>query len=901
LKKSAVSNQNSTRVRLVGAIKCFEQVYMRKLRAWFMRCGGMFRKERRERELAEELESNLQFHIEDNLRAGMTSEEARRQALIKLGGLEQTKEIYREGRGLPCLETLLQDLRYGIRTLHKAPGFTAVAVLTLALGIGANTAIFSVIDAVLLRPLPYAEPQRLVAMRQNDSLLNVADIQKEAQSFSQGGAVNIEPMDYTGGVEPLQVHAGYVDAGLFQVLGVPALLGRTLSADEDRRGGPRVVVLSYQFWRQYLGGDRQVLGKAIPLSGKSYAVIGVMPAGFVLPEGNADVYVSLWVAYPEAAGARGVHFMRSYWRLKPGIELAQAQAELTALDRRLAEQYPAEERERQSRLVPLHQWLAGDVRPALLVLFGAVGLVLLIACANFGSLLLARAVARRREVLIRAALGAGRRRIASQTLVESAMLSLLGGACGLLLAKAGTASLLALKPAQLARLNAIAISSHVLLFALGVSLLTGLVFGLAPAWSGTRLNVAEALNQHGRTATAGPGGQVFRKLLVTIQLALALVLLMGSGLLIRTFSRLRTVDPGFNPRGLLLVNLQLPSSSYPELPRQTQFRREALRRLNALPGVRAAMVSEAPLSGDWVSHNFVIEGRPPLPVGSEPEIQAVAVMGDYLGVMQVPLLAGRDFTAMDRENQPLVAMVNQAAAQQYFPHENPIGKRIRWARDEGLPQWMSIVGVAGDVKQIALDKPAEAAVYVPYAQLNVSWERWMTLVLRSPGASADLVPAVKQAIWSVDSRIPVNQVRTMEQLLAESLAARRFNMLLLALFAGLALGLTAVGVYGVVAYSVNQRTHEFGIRMALGAGKGEVLKMITRESLKMALLAAAAGTTCALMLGRVMRSLVYDISPSDPATLALGVLVIVAVAALASYVPARRATKVDPTVALRYE
>ena len=874
---------------------------MRKLRAWCLRIFGTLGRRRRERELAEELESHLQFHIEDNLRAGMTAEEARRQALIKLGGMEQAKELYRERRGLPGMESVLQDLRYALRTLRKNPGFTAVAVITLGLGIGANTAIFSVIDAVLLRPLPYAQPRDLVTMRQNDSLLNVTDIRKEAQSFSQGGGVNIEPMDYTGGVEPVQVHAAYVDAGLFQVLGVAPMLGRELSAEEDRLGGPRVAVLSYHFWRQYLGGDPQALGKAIPLSGKPYTVIGVMPQDFTLPESTADVFVSLWVAYPEAAGARGVHFMRSYWRLKPGVTLGQAQAELAAIDRRLAQRYPAEERDRRSRLVPLQQWVAGDLRPALLVLLGAVGLVLLIACANFASLLLARAMARRRELLIRAALGAGRGRMMAQTMAESAVLSLLGGMAGLLLAKWGTASLLALKPAQLGRLNAISISPHVVLFALGLSLLVGVVFGLAPAWRTARLNVAETLNQHGRATSSGPREQVMRRLLVSAQLALGLLLLVGSGLLIKTFVRLRSVDPGFNSQQVLLVNLQLPASTYPELPRQTRFRREVLRRLNVLPGVEAAMVSEAPLSGDWVSHNFAIEGRPPVAVGSEPEIEALAVMGGYFRVMEIPLLAGRSFGEMDRENQPLVAVVNEAAARQYFPGENPLGRRIRWARDEGPPRWMTIVGVAGNVKQVALDKAAEPAVYVPYAQLNVSWERWMTLVLRSRSAPGGLVAAVKQAVWSVDSQIPVNQVQTMDQLLAESLAERRFNMLLLALFAGLALGLTAVGVYGVVAFSVNQRAHEFGIRMALGAGKGDIAGMIAGETARMMLSAVAVGIAGALILGQVMSSLVYEVSPRDPATLSAAVLVMVVVGLAAAYMPARRAAKVDPMEALRYE
>ena len=873
-----------------------------RLRVLASRLRGLFTRRRLDQDFEQELDSHLALLTEENMRRGLTPEEARRAARLRLGGVTQLRETHRELHGLPWLETLAQDIRYGLRMLRKNPGFTGVAILTLALGIGANTAIFTVINAVMLRPLPYANPQELVTWRHNESQVDVDDIRAQSRSFfSAGGAVNPEVMDYTGGSEPLGVHAGYVDAGLFKVLGVPAMLGRAFLPDEDRSGGPRAVVLAYPFWREYLAGDPNVVGKAITLSGNSYTVIGVMPAGFAVPEYSLDVFVSLRMVYPEAAAYRGVHFMNSYWRLKPGVTLAQAAARMAAIDTRLAADYPDDEKGRRTVPVSLQQWVTGNVRSALWVLWGAVWVVLLIACANFAGLLMARTAARHREMVIRAALGGGRRRLVRQALTESTVLAVLGGAAGLLLADLGTHLLVAAKPAALAHLNSISIDPAVLAFGLAVSTLTGLVFGLAPAWSASRADVADALKQEGRTATAGPAGDGFRRMLMVAEMALALVLLVGAGLFIKSFARLRSVDPGFNPAQVIAVNIQLPVTRYSEIPKQTSFRRELLARLNSLPGVDAAMVGDIPLNGSEVTHNLAFDGRPPVAEGDEPEVDTFCVMGDYFRVMQIPQRAGRTFAATDREDQPLVAVINEALARQYFARQNPIGQRVRWGRETGPPRWMTIVGVVGDVKQYSLAQPAEPAVFTPFAQSNEAWRRWMSLVVRAPGSSATLIPAVKSQVWSLDNQIPLNRIESMDELLSQSLAERRFNMRLLGLFAGLALTLAAVGLYGVMSYSVSQRTHEIGIRMAVGARRRDVLMLVMGQGARLAATGVAAGIVGAFALTRLMTSLLFGVAPTDPATFAAVVLLMMAAVLLACYVPARRAVRVDPMVALRYE
>ena len=758
------------------------------------------------------------------------------------------------------------------------------------------------INAALLRPLPYANPGELVTWRDNESLPDVEDIRAQGSSlFSSGGAINPEPMDYTSGAEPLGVHAGFVDAGLFQVLGVPAMLGRTLSLSDDRQGGPRVVVLAYPFWREHLGSDLGIVGKSIALSGNAYTVIGVMPQSFEAPGINVDVFVSLWVAYPEAAAYRGVHFMKSYWRLKPGITLEKARAGLAAIDAGLAKDYPSEEEGRRTVPVGLQELVTENIRPALKVLFGAVWVVLLIACANFAGLLMARGVTRRREMVIRAALGGGRRRLARLALTESLVLAALGGGVGMALAKLTIGLLIAIKPAALAHLSGISVDSRVLCFGLLLSTLTGLIFGLAPAWSASGVDVADALKQEGRTATVGPMALSFRKILVAGQLALAIILLAGAGLLIRSFALLRSVDPGFNPKHLTSIPIQLPATRYDAIAKQTLFRRELLTRLNALPGVEAAMVGDVPLNGNELTHNLTIEGRQPPSEGSEPEVDTFCVMGDYFGLMHIPLLAGRALTDMDREDHPLVAVIDQALARGLFAGQNPIGQRIHWARDTDSSRWMTIVGVVGDVKQSSLAASAYPAVFTPFSQSNEAWRRWMSVVVRTPDNSQSLLPAIKQQIWSLDSRIPVDHVLSMEAILNLSLSERRFNMALLVLFAGLALILASVGIYSLMSYTVTQRTHEIGIRMAVGARRNDVLALVMGQGARLALAGLVAGILGVFAFTRMMKSLLFDVTPTDPVTVVAATFVMIGVVLLACYVPARRAVRIDPIQSLRYE
>ena len=862
---------------------------------------SLFRKEQVDRELDEELRAYQEMAAEEKMKDGMSRKEALRAVRLERGSLEVSKEVIRSGGWESFVETCWQDLRYGARTLRKSPGFTIVAVLTLALGIGANTAIFSVIDGVLLAPLPYKNPQQLVAMQQNDALMNLIDVERQNQTFSQGGAINVDKIDYTSGAEPVQVRIGYVNAGFLETLGVAPVLGRIISAEEDVNGARRVVDVSYSFWQNFLAGDPHALGKTVRLGGYDYTVIGVMPADFALPREHADIFVSLQVADPGAASQRGVHFMHSYWRLKPGATLAQAQAEMLAIDRRLSEQYPDTERDRRKTLLPLREMVTGNVRPALLILFGAVGFVLLIACANFAGLLVARAVSRRQELVIRTALGAGKVRLIRQALTESVVLSLAGGFAGLFLARWSTAVLLSLKPAALARFTSISIDARVLAFALGVSLLTGIVFGIAPAWSVARANFAKSIKEGGRTTSAGRSGHLLRSILVAAEFALALVLLVGAGLLLKAFSRLRSVNPGFNPQNITTMYMQLPLTRYKEIPRQTQFRRQLLAGLNSLPGVEAAMITDIPFGGNDVDHAVVIDGRPPLPVGSEPDVQTVSVMGDYFRVMQIPVRAGRTFTEMDREGQPLVAVVNEQFVKQFLPHENPLGARIDWARSNPPRNWMTIVGVVSDVRHLDLSQPQDPAVYTPFCQSDESWRHFMTLAIRSSRPTGDLAAEVKRETWNIDRQIPVSLVQSMDELMAVSLAQQRFNMSLLGLFAALALVLATVGIYGLMSYAVTQRTHEIGIRVAIGAQRRDVLGLVVAEGTKLALLGIVVGVAFALALTRSMTSLLFEVAPTDPTTFFGVALLLALTGLLACYIPARRAVRVDPMVALRYE
>ena len=804
------------------------------------------------------------------------------------------------------MERTWRDLTYAVRVLLKKPGFSAVAVLTLTLGIGASTAIFSVVNAVLLGPLPYPEPRRLVTLRSNQSLPDLDDIKQQSRAFDQFGGITLQALDFTGEAEPLQVQAGLVNSDLFGALGVHAAIGRTISDQEDKYSGAPVVVLSHQFWNQHLAGDPEVIGKSIPLSGNSYTIIGVMPAGFHMPETPVDLWAPLRVVNPLAARFRGVHFLRTYFRLAPGTTTAQAQSEMTSIDQWLAEQYPDENKGRHTLLIPLLDRVVGGIRPALLILFGSVLLVLLIGCANFANLLLGRAASRRHEVVIRSALGASRSRLVGQVMSESLLLSLAGGACGLVLARLGISLLLWLKPRDLPRLSDISIDRWVLAFTFGVAVLVGVIFGAIPLLAGTRLDANQALKEGGRGATDGPVGRRTRSLLVVCEVSLALLLLIGAGLLIKGFRVLQHVNPGFDPQNVLTMRVELPESRYKEIPKQIQFRQALMDGLNsassiqAAPGIQAAMISELPLSGDYLTHNFVIEGRPPLAPGEAPELNVRSVGSDYLQTMRIPLLAGRNFGGQDKIDTPIVGLVNESFVREYFPNQSPIGSRIMWAR-QNPPYWMTIVGVVGDVRHFGLARPEEPAFYYSYSQLDQPWKRWMYLVVRSSLDPAQIAQQVKAQIWKLDNKIPVTRVEPMTGVISASMAAQQFNMLLMTIFAVTALVLSAVGIFGVISYSVTTRSHEIGIRMALGAGRRSVLGMVIGQGMILAVAGAAIGLAASLALTRVLSSLLFGVTSSDGFVFFGAPVLLLLTGLLACYIPARRATRVDPMITLRYE
>ena len=795
------------------------------------------------------------------------------------------------------MTNLLKDIRYAARLLRKNPGFAAIAIITLALGIGANTAIFSVVNAVLLKPLPYAAPERLLGFVGNQSLPDIRDIGEQSQNLEKVGVFADWPLDLLGGEQPEKIDAAIIGADLFPALGVSPAVGRYLTAADDRPGGPLVAVISHAFWQKYLGGRRDVLGQPLQLSGNTYSIVGVMPQGFAMPRGKSTLWTPFSVTYPEAMNARGAHFSYAVARLKAGTSVANVQAELNVIGKRLGELYPEEAR--TFTVAPLQSRIVRNVRTSLLVLMGAVGCVLLIACANFSNLLLAKAASRSNEMVIRAALGASRAQLVRQLLAESLLLALVGGAIGVGLAYWCVRALLLMDPEGVPQLQPIGVDANTLLFSVALSVLTGLVFGLFPAFQASSPRLTEALKSGGRNVSARSG---VRQTLVVVEMAVAVVLLAGAGLLIRSFWELNGVHPGFEPAQVATFRVALPSTRYAEIPKQEVFFSQFSERLKQLPGVQqASLVSDVPMSGNRFPHNAIIEGQPAVQPGSEPELLTSEVAPGYFDTLKIPQLLGRDFTAADNHGAALVGVVNQEFVKTYFPDGQAIGKRVRWARLEP-PTWITIVGVVGNVKHDGVDQPDEPLLYTPVTQKLQPWKRFAYAVIRTQSADPmTILTSAKQAVWSLDPQLPIADAFSMDEIVTKALGDRRFMMTLLVAFAALAFTLAMVGIYGVISYLVTQRTHEVGIRMALGAKPGDILRLILNQGLLLAGVGLLIGIAGAFAATRVLRTLLFGIAPTDPATYISSALLLVAVALVASYIPARRAAKVDPMVALRYE
>ena len=806
------------------------------------------------------------------------------------------------------MREFLQDLRYGIRLLVKHPGFTIVAVLTLALGIGANSAIFSVVNAVLLRPLPFREPERLVKLYEtlpqggtgSVSVPNLIDWREQNSVLTEISAYQFADFNLQGSEQPERVLGATVSSNFFDIVGVQPQLGRTFTKGEDQPGADRVVVLSNQLWRRNYGADPQVVGKRVHLGGESYLVVGVMPQGFLYPSRTTELWTPL-IFTPKQLASRGSHSLFAIGRLKDGVKFEQAQSEMSAIASRLEQQYPDAQKSRGILLIRLQDEVVQNVRPALLILLGAVGFVLLIACTNVANLLLARAATRRREIAIRSALGAGRTRLIRQFLTESVLLSVVGGAAGLVVAKWGVDALVALAAGLLPRATEIGLDWRVLAFTLLLSVLTGIVFGLAPALQVSKIDVQEALKEGGSAGTS-PRGNALRSMLAVLEVASALVLLVGAGLLIKSFVRLQQVDSGLRPENVLTMRITLPETKYNSTQASTAFYKEVLERVSALPGVEATgAINLLPIQQYGTNGNVRIEGRTPDPAGRDPLVEFRTTSPDYFRALGVPLIAGRFFGAQDGEGSAPVVIVNQAFAQKLLPGQDPVGKRILGDKPDGSDN-MTIVGVVGDVKQSGLTQASRPEIFSPYTQ--PLWEgmtRSMTLVVRASVDAPTLTPLIRREVLAVDPAQPVYNVQTMETVIERSVSGSRLNMMLLSIFAGLALVLALVGIYSVMSYLVAQHTREIGIRMALGAQPWNILKLVLGQGLMLALIGVMIGLLGAFALTRLMASLLFGVTATDPLTYLAVSLLLLLVSLVACYLPARRAMKVDPMVALRYE
>jgi putative ABC transport system permease protein len=884
---------------------------VRALNRFFSRIRNFATRSRSDERLREELGQHVALQTEENVRLGMSPEEARRRALLKLGAVEAVRERYYEEKSLPLLECLQQDCRFALRQLRKSPGFTAVAVLTLALGIGANTAVFSVVYSALLQPLPYRDAWRLMVLKETTprvgvvsvSYPNFLDWRAQNHTFSEMAVLEEVGFNLSGVTEPESVSGLAVSPNFLAMMGIRPVIGRDFEAAEEKTGTAPVAILSYSLWQRRFAGDPGVLGRTIVLDGRGLTVVGVLPSNFLAPS-NTDVLIPIgvWITNnSQEAHERGDRGdMTVIGRLAPGITGKQAISEMEGIAARLAQEYPTTNDRCGVALQPIRDAFVGQTRPALLVLFGAVIFVLLIACANVANLFLVRGTGRTKEMALRLALGASTSRIFAQMLTESLVLSLLGGLLGVGVAFAGVRGIGQLIPAGLLPGGAVALNIPVLLFAAAIVLLAAFVFGVTPALHSSRTDVQSELKEGSRTSSAGTAHSRVRDALAVSEAALALVLLVGAGLMMKSLYRLLQVDPGFRPNQVLTMTLSLRPDQYPKGAAVRNFWEPLLQRVRELPGVEsAAVATNTPMTDSHSRNDITIEGMAQPRPGNYPHPDVHIVSPGYVPTLGITLLRGRSFTEADKEDAPLVAMVNQRLATQFFPNQDPIGKRLMFGHpNTDAPKWLTIVGVVADTKMYGLANLSRLEVYETFRQ-NPS--RQMDLLVKSRVDPAALTSVVRAAVYSVDKDQSIASVATMKQLVNNSIATRRITLVLLGLFSALALILGAIGIYGVIAYSVAQRTREIGVRMALGAPRAGVFRMVIGEGMKLAGTGIAIGILVALGLARLMSSLLYQVSTADFETFTAVAVLLLLVALAASYIPARRATSVEPIVALRYE
>ena len=888
-----------------------------KLERWWnlirMRLRSVLRRGRVEQELNKELRFHLEEQVEENIAAGMAPAEARYAALRRLGGMDQIKEECRDMRRTNYIENLGQDLRYALRALRKSPGFAAVILLTLALSIGANSAIFSVIDGVLLKPLPYPEQNRIVRVFFTSRTFpkfplnpfDFRDLRARSRSFDALAAFTRADLQLSGTGQPAKLNAFRITAGYFRVLGLGPERGREFEEHDEIPGNGRLVILSDRLWRTQFLGAPDIIGRNITLDAQPFTVVGVMPPGAEHPGndyhplGYGDTVDAWWpFTFEGNPNDRGSHYLEGIGRLKPGLKAEQAQAEMNGLLAQIHREHDDQNSDWRLRLISLYQEIVGPSERMLLVLLGAVGVVLLIACVNAANLLLARATARQREIAVRSALGAPRSRLIQQMLTESLLISLLGGGLGIAVALGGVRALVSLLPADFPRADAIHVNFPVLAFTLLVAIAAGFLFGLAPALQVSRADLQKGLREGGRSSTGSGRHTRLRSALVVAEVSLACVLLVGAGLMLRSLVNLLRMDPGFRAEHVLTASIPLPEADYKPGDAASHFYDQLVRNLSSLPGVRSAGAgSDLPWTGYDENTGFDIEGKKPPPhEGFHARYHGATP--DYFRALGIPLVRGRFFTEADNKAAPRVLIINQAMAARYWPHEDAVGHRVTFSDTPKEGDWARIVGVVGDVK----DKPNSSGAEPAFWMAVLQWGNPnLSIVVRADSDPRQVLAAVRREVSRLDPSLALGDVRLMDQITDASISAPRFAFFLVGLFAALAMVLAAIGTYGVISYSVNQRGHEFGLRMALGATPWGVQRLVISQGIKLALAGVALGVVAALVLARVLRSLIYEVSAADPLTFTMVSLIVIIVALLACYLPARRATKSDPTVALRAE